>query len=194
MKKRELKTLFSTLFLAVTGCLLFATGAAAATLTDFTIHNGHTYAVIDESMSWTSAEAFAVSQGGHLVTINDADENQWVYKTFAEGKGVFWIGLEWDGTNPITDMANWYWASGEANTYTNFRKGQPDLGDPYAVMNSSVERGPGWDNYPDDGWIDSPRGIVEIDAVPIPGAVWLLGSGLIGLVAFGGRRRKKNMS
>ncbi len=30
--------------------------------------------------------------------------------------------------------------------------------------------------------------------VPIPGAVWLLGSGLIGLVAFGGRRRKKNMS
>jgi hypothetical protein len=31
---------------------------------------------------------------------------------------------------------------------------------------------------------------VEINAVPIPGAVWLLGSGLIGLVAM--KRRKKN--
>ena len=34
----------------------------------------------------------------------------------------------------------------------------------------------------------------NVAPVPIPGAVWLLGSGLIGLVAFGGRRRKKNMS
>ena len=33
----------------------------------------------------------------------------------------------------------------------------------------------------------------DVAPVPIPSAVWLLGSGLIGLVAFGGRRRKKNM-
>ena len=39
--------------------------------------NGHLYYLLNQT-SWTASEAEAVSLGGHLTTINDANENAWV--------------------------------------------------------------------------------------------------------------------
>ena len=58
--------------------------------------DGHRYRVI-EPTDWFSAEAQAQSVGGHLVTINDAEENAWVFQElmpFAPDQGAgLWIGF-----------------------------------------------------------------------------------------------------
>ena len=67
--------------------------------------NGHLYrltegrywGIHDESANvyqpdWFDAEAEAESWGGHLVTINDPAENQWLVATFGANQ-EFWIGL-----------------------------------------------------------------------------------------------------
>ena len=48
--------------------------------------NGHTYYLLDTDGSkwWHQVESEAVSMGGHLATINDDEENQWVLSTFSE--------------------------------------------------------------------------------------------------------------
>jgi hypothetical protein len=72
----------------------------------------------------------------------------------------------------------------------NFAGGQPDNAygsDRYAVIGYGGNTG--WDNYPDAAF-RTPSAIVEIAPVPIPAAVWLLGSGLIGLAALRRKMRK----
>ena len=48
---------------------------------------GHDYVYVEDGMSWADAEAHAVSLGGHLVTINNAAENDWLVATFGTGTG-----------------------------------------------------------------------------------------------------------
>jgi hypothetical protein len=67
---------------------------------------------------WLEAEAKALELGGHLVTINDAAEQTWVYSTFAPlGTEYKWIGLN-SFAQPGT--TNFSWVSGETPTYTNW--------------------------------------------------------------------------
>jgi hypothetical protein len=54
--------------------------------------NGHRYKSTDTVNSRSDAEAEAILAGGHLVTINDAFENAWVFDKFAQDGNV-WIGL-----------------------------------------------------------------------------------------------------
>jgi hypothetical protein len=60
-----------------------ASGAVIHTAT----FNGHTYYLLDTDGTkwWHEAEAEAALLGGHLVTINTAEEDQWVFETFAPG-------------------------------------------------------------------------------------------------------------
>ena len=37
-------------------------------------HNNHCYSLTPTNMSWTQSEDYAVSLGGHLVTINDGQK------------------------------------------------------------------------------------------------------------------------
>ena len=56
--------------------------------------NGNHY-VLTESLDFSSAEALAVSMGGHLATVRNDAENQWLVDTFSgltEATGVL-IGL-----------------------------------------------------------------------------------------------------
>ena len=56
-------------------------------------------------------------------------------------------------------------------------------------MDSGVELDRNGEAYEIGVWASQDLDM-EVNAVPIPGAVWLLGSGLFGLVAFGSRKRK----
>jgi hypothetical protein len=84
--------------------------------------NRHVYYLVS-SHTWTAAEAEAVGLGGHLVTINDAAEQQWVANTFLPlaGTRYLWIGLT------DRDVEGTYqWVSGETSTYRNWQLGEPN--------------------------------------------------------------------
>src|SRR6185436_15709629 len=96
---------------------------------------GHTYYLLAQT-NWTAAEAEAVSLGGHLATVNDATENEWIRVTFSNFGGVgrdAWIGL--------TDVAQegaWVWINGEPVTYFNWNSGEPNNGAGYYPQEDQV--------------------------------------------------------
>jgi alpha-tubulin suppressor-like RCC1 family protein len=88
---------------------------------------GHRYLLLDRA-SWTNAEDAALALGGHLVTINDADENTWVFNTFGNFGGIsrdLWLGF-FDPepavklTNPFKRLARYRWTSGQPFTMSPF--------------------------------------------------------------------------
>ncbi|HRF47721.1 MAG TPA: lectin-like protein [Anaerolineales bacterium] len=97
--------------------------------------NNHAYAVLTGCASWHACEAGAVAEGGHLVAVNNADEQAWLVDTF-DGTTLYWIGF--------TDEAQatvWVWTTGEAVTYTNWYPGEPSNSagtEHYALMNWTV--------------------------------------------------------
>ncbi|MDH7498796.1 MAG: CARDB domain-containing protein, partial [candidate division NC10 bacterium] len=115
-------------------------------------YGGHFYLLTEGGLSWTAAEAQAQALGGHLVTVNDAAEQQWLWQTFG-GFGNLWIGF--------TDQAvegTWVWADGSAVSYTNWQTGHPyhyDPGYDYANMEGVTGK---WRNTD----TSSLRGLLEL--------------------------------
>lgn len=97
---------------------LIATAGVAAQSLDWRRNpgTGHWYAVV-EDMTWAEGEAYAVSLGGHLATINDEAEDRWISATFPEEAAT--------GFNDLAEEGHWVWASGEPVTYTNWAPGEP---------------------------------------------------------------------
>ena len=83
-------------------------------------YNGHTYQFTSNNLlSWDQAEAEAIAHGGHLVTVNDAEENQWLLSVV--GTSSIWIGF-----NDIQHEGQWVWADGSDVTYTHWVGGEPN--------------------------------------------------------------------
>ncbi len=85
--------------------------------------NGHTYYMLGPS-SWTAAEVGAVALGGHLVTMNDAAENEWVRANVLRFDGADRRG--WIGLNDVKTEGTFKWASGEPFVFSNWSGGEPN--------------------------------------------------------------------
>jgi hypothetical protein len=86
------------------------------------IYNGHSYTLTSDWSDWIDAEDEAISIGGHLVTINDADENAWLIETFkdtydAQG-AIPNQNIAWIGYNDEDNDSTWTWTGG-TSSYTN---------------------------------------------------------------------------
>lgn len=119
---------------------------------------GHEYAVVDAG-TWPQAAAAASRPGGHLVTINSADEQAWLVEQFGASPR-YWIGL--------TDAAGegkWRWVTGEPLAYTNWDAGEPNDfgsgGEDYAHMGAQPHGV--WNDLGPDStmWRGLTRAIVE---------------------------------
>jgi hypothetical protein len=119
----------------------------------FVEYGGHLYSKTS-SGTWAQAEAEAVSLGGHLVSINDADEQAFVNGLLS---GSTWIGFTDEGTSV------WAWISGDAVTYTNWSTYEPNGGTNENCGVSEQAWGGLWNDLPCDR---IHAGIVEIDPVP----------------------------
>lgn len=71
-------------------------------------------------MTWQNAEATAVSLGGHLVTINDSKEHEYLWALWGRDH-LLWIGL-----NDVKEEGSFVWASGEPVTFVYFATGEPN--------------------------------------------------------------------
>ena len=85
---------------------------------------GHYYYLL-ASTNWTTSEVWATQLGGHLATIETANEENWVYDTFAQYGGTnrnLWIGL----TNNPLNPTNFAWSGGQSNVvYANWAAAEP---------------------------------------------------------------------
>ena len=133
-------------------------------------YNGHYYERVDISLTWEEAKSRCERKGGHLVTITDADENNWIVKNINPADDNYcWLGGE------KNESGAWGWVTGEAWDYTSFAEGQPDFmnsaeyylctSSPANTWNDSDMEGNNWD----PGWGYS-RGIsgyiIEWDSDP----------------------------
>jgi hypothetical protein len=175
-RRRERRTIRRASVLAIAAGATMAAGSVHATVLTGPIvnpANGHRYYLLDQD-TWTNSEAQAVTLGGHLATINDAVENQWVYDTFVDSGRNLWIGL-----TDTLDEGLFVWSSGEAVTYTNWNPGAPDGGTQqnfaYMIADDGLFTGAIAERW-DDAFADSTAfGVVEV--VPEPAAAGIVGLG-----------------
>lgn len=85
--------------------------------------NNHYYLLLTNA-NWTESEALAESVGGHLATVRDQAEQDWIFNTFGSYGGqqrLLWVGL-----NDAAQAFDFTWVSGEPLTYTNWASGEPN--------------------------------------------------------------------
>src|SRR6185503_14702557 len=120
-------------------------------------YNGHTYWLTPGSMRWVDAEALAQSMGGHVVSIGDAAENQWV-RTNLVTLDTCWIGL-----NDRAVEGSFVWPGGEAVGYVNWASSFPYGDDPSGNYDATVMQTDGlWRNY--DGLAATHRAVIEFNS------------------------------
>ena len=138
------------------------------------IRRGDSAYVIVQGPTWEEAEENAVKLGGHLVTINDAAENDFLYANLFNPLGG-WESSKWIGLTDSTKEGDWKWISYEAESYRNWASGEPSnayhtsAGEDFAAISPSNY----WfdiTNTPSDAGNDWPingfLGIAEIKLAP----------------------------
>lgn len=120
------------------------------------IYGNHRYERIDQEMSWTEAQKYAVSRGGYLAVISSAGEQAFLEKLIARGgKNQYWLGGHRDGDHFV-------WVNGESFGYTNWdaiepnnHRGVEDCLQILRLPNPSVSgsRAMKWNDAPNDNTI-----------------------------------------
>jgi len=84
--------------------------------------NGHSYRVINQSISWTDARRYAEERGGYLATITSRDEQAFIENLLTrDGNRIFyWIG------GYCSNDRIWRWITGEPLSFTNWMPGEPN--------------------------------------------------------------------
>ena len=79
----------------------------------------HCYLLSPTTLTWAQAQAYAMSLGGHLITINNAPEAAFLTAAYAHKEP--WIGF----TDQVVEGA-WEWISAESVTYTAWAPSEPN--------------------------------------------------------------------
>jgi len=110
--------------------------------------NQHLYLYVKQEKSWHSAVEFCASRGGHLVTIQDAFENQFISSLASDGT--------WLGATDEEKERTWLWVTGEAWKYTNWGVGEPNnvgsKGEDYLSLGSLSENDLLWNDLDEGVW------------------------------------------
>jgi glucose/arabinose dehydrogenase len=85
-------------------------------------YGSHAYLYCFSFLPWQTARATCQSYGYDLVSVADAQENQWVVNSaYAIGYGSWWMGLD-----DIAVEGAFVWSNGSPVTYTNWHAGEPN--------------------------------------------------------------------
>ncbi len=115
-------------------CMVFSLGivfpALAVTRNDKTVmeFGSSHYRIYNTKTTWKEAVERCSNLGGHLVTINSAEEQKTLETFMTNNKSTvrrYWIGL-----SDSEREGDWsHWITGEPVTYSNWSKGEPNNGD-----------------------------------------------------------------
>jgi len=174
-----MKRLFLFLIIVLTVLGFSLSGHAAPV---YNPSNGHMYDIVNGN--WVTAEYNAIALGGHLVTINDADEQNWLLDTFGSNT-FYWIGL-----NDIVSDNHYEWTNGEPVTFTNWEREYDNNSDKFDWIEMNYGGAGKWNYFCLDC---ASSGIAEwkTNSVPEPATFMLLGLGLTTLAVWRMRRNLK---
>lgn len=169
--------------------------------------NGHTYEIVEETVSWTAAKTSAQSrtylgQTGYLASITSQAEQDFIFLSFNQpGLHALWIGLTSDPAlgglgNPGIGGSGapyWIWLSGESTGYVNWVKAENGFAynepnnffgiDFYTeLVFTNTDGTPGrWNDTPDAYFDGNKRYfLVEYNtAVPEPSSFFIFISGIL---------------
>ena len=137
--------------------------AASGPPNDAWVYNAttkHFYVQVD-GVTWADAEALGVRLGGHLVTVDNQAEQDWLMATFQQD----WL---WIGLNDVGHTGRWVWSSGTRVTYQNWGDGEPDNWKGYDPLgeHAATLTYPGTPQWADISgrWLGS--GIIEVPGKP----------------------------
>ena len=168
-----------------------------------------------DPLTWSQARSAAESTEfngvmGNLASITSQLENEFVSGLFGAGD---WIDIDGDGgrfagpwiggyQEGNADDSPWLWTTGEAYSYDSWGTGQPGNQSSdgeyqnyihYFTTDTTPIGEMTWNDHYNDGRDIVHGYVVEWDetaSVPVPAAVWLLGSGLLGMIGLRRRARK----
>jgi len=181
--------------------------------------NGNAYEYITfDTITWSdaataSSESVYLGISGHLASVSSQAENDFILSLLSGVDSSVWLG----GSDAETESM-WKWLNGDQfwqggidgtagpdTTYTNWKVNDPNNATNNAegsenylsMLGMSVSIAGQWNDLPNvqastttgafaiDGYVVE----YEVSAVPVPAAVWLFGSGLLGLFSFALRKK-----
>ena len=171
--------------------LLVAAGPTLAIPLDGVTWGGSTYYLLGPSLTWAESEDAAIALGGHLVSINSLEEQQFIWSRWSGSLPLEFRAM-WIGLTDRDEEGIFTWTSGDPLTYTNWASGEPNSGfggwdEDYVLMGSI------WGITPEGAWndtggTDGDRFYAVAEApVPEPSTALLLG---VGALALGAARRR----
>lgn len=179
-------------FLGVTSLFMLGSTASAAPIqwTGGPGANGHYYEFINSPTNWATAVANSAASShlglqGYLVTITSAEEQAFITSSVTSA-------IAWMSATDTDTEGTYVWQTGpeagDVLTYLNWAPGEPNNLGNEDYIHFNWASGGRWNDIPGHttyGYVIEYGGF--LDPVPAPGAIALLGFGLIG-VAF----RRKN--
>lgn len=202
----------------IVALLLFGSTAHAFTvinLNKWSLEDGgndHWYAVMTQDQTWNEGDDLWLeayqnaltltvdNMHGYLATITSQSENDFILNSIITGVagpnlgGVpqFFLGGKWEGGDI------WSWITGESFTYNNWNPGVISPGKTYNPYISiygtpgTLARTPGkWNDVREFQYWSVVEFNAEMNPIPEPATVALLGIGLVGLAGAEVRRRRK---
>ena len=116
---------------ASTGDAAPADGTPAGCSTYDYSYNGHKYRLVETGLEWTQAKSNCEADGGALLKIDSASEDQQVEVTLVGGPQEVWIGLSDADNDGI-----YVWTDGTPPSFTNWN-GAPSISSPDCVVKNT---------------------------------------------------------
>ena len=86
------------------------------------VYNGRKYILYDIPIDWRKAKEYCEGQGGHLATVSNRSENDFLKEFIAKGdKNSYWLG----GTDEEVE-GEWKWITGEKFLFTDWYGDNPN--------------------------------------------------------------------